>query len=116
MPFYRQEKLFARLGVDIGRATMANWAMRAAEAVQAGCPYPARANNCEPYSYLRHIFTHLPSARSLADYEALLPWNLDRAQIMLATVEGGRLDAYAEPVHSCQRLRLFFSPFRNISS
>ena len=48
----------------------------------------ARANNCEPYSYLRHIFTHLPNARSLADYEALLPWNLDRAQIMLATVEG----------------------------
>ena len=38
---------------------------------------------------LRHIFTHLPSARSLADYEALLPWNLDRAKIMLATVEAG---------------------------
>jgi transposase len=48
----------------------------------------ARANNCEPYSYLRHIFTHLPSAQSLADYEALLPWNLDRARIMLATVDG----------------------------
>ena len=49
----------------------------------------ARANNCEPYSYLRHIFTHLPGARLLADYEALLPWNLDRAKIMLATVEAG---------------------------
>ena len=49
----------------------------------------ARANNCEPYSYLRHIFTLLPNARSLADYEALLPWNLDRARIMLATVEAG---------------------------
>lgn len=49
----------------------------------------ARANNCEPYSYLRHIFTHLPSARSITDYEALLPWNLDRAKIMLATVEAG---------------------------
>ena len=47
----------------------------------------AWANNCEPYSYLRHIFTHLPRAQSLADYEALLPWNLDRAKIMLATVE-----------------------------
>jgi hypothetical protein len=45
----------------------------------------ARANNCEPYSYLRHIFTHLPSAQSLADYEALLPWNLDRAKIILST-------------------------------
>ena len=32
LPFYRQERFFARLGVDIGRATMANWAMRAAEA------------------------------------------------------------------------------------
>ena len=28
-------------------------------------------------------------ARSLPDYEALLPWNLDRAKIMLATVEAG---------------------------
>ena len=49
----------------------------------------ARANSCEPYSYLRHIFTHLPGARLLADYEALLPWNLDRAKLMLATVEAG---------------------------
>ena len=49
----------------------------------------ARANNCEPYSYLRHIFSHLPRAQSLANYEALLPWNLDRAKIMLATVEAG---------------------------
>jgi hypothetical protein len=39
--------------------------------------------------HLRHIFTHLPSAQTLADYEALLLWNLDRAKIMLATVEGG---------------------------
>ena len=49
----------------------------------------ARANNCEPFSYLRHIFTHLPGAQTLADYEARLPWNLDRARIMLFTVEGG---------------------------
>ena len=32
LPFYRQEKQFARLGVEIGRATMCNWAMKAAEA------------------------------------------------------------------------------------
>ena len=49
----------------------------------------ARANSCEPYNFLRHVFTHLPGARSLADYEALLPWNLDRAKIMLATVQVG---------------------------
>jgi transposase len=32
LPFYRQEKQFARLGVALGRATMCSWAMKAAEA------------------------------------------------------------------------------------
>ena len=32
LPFYRQEKMFERLGVDICRATLCNWAMKAAEA------------------------------------------------------------------------------------
>jgi transposase len=31
LPFYRQEKIFDRLGVEIGRATMANWAIHAGE-------------------------------------------------------------------------------------
>ncbi len=31
LPFYRQEKMFARIGVDISRATMCNWAMLAHE-------------------------------------------------------------------------------------
>ena len=30
LPFYRQETMFARLGVDLPRATMANWVIRAA--------------------------------------------------------------------------------------
>jgi transposase len=30
LPFYRQEKMFARLGVDLPRATMANWTIHAA--------------------------------------------------------------------------------------
>jgi transposase len=34
LPFYRQEKQFARLGVEIGRVTMCNWAMKAAKACQ----------------------------------------------------------------------------------
>ncbi|MEJ2467439.1 MAG: IS66 family transposase [Candidatus Thiodiazotropha sp.] len=34
LPFYRQEKMFRRLGVDIGRSTMGNWAMKTAEACQ----------------------------------------------------------------------------------
>ncbi len=47
----------------------------------------AKANNCEPYSYLRHIFAHLPRAHTLADYEALLPWNVDKMNIMRLTLE-----------------------------
>lgn len=34
LPFYRQEKQFTRLGVDLGRATMCNWAMKVAEHCQ----------------------------------------------------------------------------------
>lgn len=37
----------------------------------------AKANNVEPYSYLRHIFTELPKAKTLEDYDALLPWNIN---------------------------------------
>jgi transposase len=31
LPFYRQEKIFSRLGIDIPRATMANWAIHVSE-------------------------------------------------------------------------------------
>lgn len=31
MPFYRQNKMFQRLGVDISRSTMSSWALQAAE-------------------------------------------------------------------------------------
>lgn len=34
LPFYRQSSMFDRLGVDISRATMSGWALRAAEACQ----------------------------------------------------------------------------------
>jgi hypothetical protein len=37
----------------------------------------AKANNLEPYAYLRCIFDRLPIASSLEDYEALLPWNIE---------------------------------------
>ena len=36
----------------------------------------AKANKLEPYAYLRYIFDKLPTATSLEDYEALLPWNI----------------------------------------
>ncbi|MGH8627601.1 MAG: IS66 family transposase [Gammaproteobacteria bacterium] len=41
----------------------------------------AKANGHEPYYYLRHVFTELPQATSLADIEALLPFNIKPGQI-----------------------------------
>ena len=38
----------------------------------------AKANHCEPYAYLCHVFTELPKAKTLAEIEALLPWNFAR--------------------------------------
>ena len=35
----------------------------------------AKANDLEPSNYLRYIFEKLPLAKTLADYEELLPWN-----------------------------------------
>ena len=34
LPFYRQETIFSRMGVDVSRATMAGWAIRAAQACE----------------------------------------------------------------------------------
>ena len=31
LPLYRQEKIFARLGIDLPRATMAGWMIKSAE-------------------------------------------------------------------------------------
>jgi transposase len=36
----------------------------------------AQANGVEPYAYLRQVFERLPSARTVEDLEALLPWNV----------------------------------------
>lgn len=35
----------------------------------------AKANGQEPYTWLRHVLERLPHVQSVADYEALLPWN-----------------------------------------
>jgi len=32
LPFYRQEKQFTRIGIELGRSTMCNWAMKVADA------------------------------------------------------------------------------------
>jgi len=34
----------------------------------------ARANELEPYAYLRRLFAELPAAKSIEDFEALLPF------------------------------------------
>ena len=41
----------------------------------------AKANGLEPFAYLRFVFTELPRAQALADFEALLPRHLDRARL-----------------------------------
>lgn len=38
----------------------------------------AKANGLNVYDYLKHVFTMLPQATTLADVEALLPWNVAR--------------------------------------
>jgi len=43
----------------------------------------AKANGIEPYAYLRLLFKELPAAQSLADFEALLPWNVASAELSL---------------------------------
>jgi hypothetical protein len=35
----------------------------------------AKVNGQEPYTWLRYVLERLPHAQSVADYEALLPWN-----------------------------------------
>jgi len=42
----------------------------------------AKANGLEPFAHLRLVFTELPRAQALADFEALLPRNLDRARML----------------------------------
>ncbi len=37
----------------------------------------AKANDVEPYIYLKTVFTKLPQAKSLEDIEKLLPWRVD---------------------------------------
>jgi hypothetical protein len=41
----------------------------------------AKANDLEPYAYLRHVFTELPRAQTVENIEALLPGNIDKDQI-----------------------------------
>lgn len=41
----------------------------------------AKANGIEPYHYLRHVFNTLPSAETIEQVEALLPFNVSSEQL-----------------------------------
>ena len=43
----------------------------------------AKANDLEPYAYLRYLFAQLPAAQSVEDFEALLPGNIEKNQIQV---------------------------------
>jgi transposase len=42
----------------------------------------AKANGVEPHAYLPQVFEQLPCARTVEDFEALLPWNFKAAKSM----------------------------------
>ena len=44
----------------------------------------AKANGLEPYAYLRYLFTQIPTAESVGDFEALLPGNIEKNQLQVA--------------------------------
>ena len=39
----------------------------------------AKANGLEPYTWLRHVFAKVAAAKTADDYEALMPWNVERS-------------------------------------
>src|SRR5262249_6359827 len=49
----------------------------------------ARANGAEPFVYLSEVFKQLPKAKTVADFEALLPWHVK------ATLEARKLEVAA---------------------
>ncbi|NNM68554.1 MAG: transposase [Gallionella sp.] len=42
----------------------------------------AKANGHEPYAWLRRVMRDLPAAKTLEEFEALLPWNLHAADLI----------------------------------
>ena len=48
----------------------------------------AKANGLDPYAYLRHVFTELPKAQSLAEVEALLPTRLGPGALARDSLQG----------------------------
>ena len=42
----------------------------------------AKANGLNEYDYLKWVFTKLPQAQSVEDFEQLLPWNIDKHKLI----------------------------------
>lgn len=41
----------------------------------------AKANGLEPYTWLRHVMRDVPAAKTVEDFDALLPWNFHAAHL-----------------------------------
>lgn len=55
----------------------------------------ARANELEPHAYLRRLFAELPSAQTVEQVEALLPWNIKSADSKTSEANCSRSTAYS---------------------
>jgi len=51
------------------------WLLQSTSAALYSMVSSARANGLEPYAYLRRLFTELPKAKTVEDFEAMLPFN-----------------------------------------
>ncbi|AZE49469.1 Mobile element protein [Pseudomonas chlororaphis] len=70
------------MGAQSGVERLGCWAHARRKFVEAQKVQPKgktgradKANGQEPYAWLRHALERLPTASSVEDYEALLPWN-----------------------------------------
>ena len=54
----------------------------------------AKLNGLDPYYYLRHLFTKLPTIPEAA-YHSLLPWNIDPQDFHTLIIEDARLSLEA---------------------
>lgn len=41
----------------------------------------AKANNLESFFYMKHVVENIATAKSVEDYEKLLPWNVPLATV-----------------------------------
>ena len=46
----------------------------------------AKAHNLEPYGYLRYLFEQLPAVTDANAFDTLLPWNVNRLEVLERTL------------------------------